>query len=129
MKFDKVLTSIFLITSLIGCANKNLDISNKKIEVNGVYKALLPCADCDGINATLEINNNKFKLTYAYITPDNETEIQDGFYIIKDNIITTTNLYKEKQEYRIEGDTLIMLDKNGNEINGVLAKKYKFKRQ
>ncbi|CAD7287492.1 hypothetical protein LMG7974_00371 [Campylobacter majalis] len=93
--------------------------------VMGEYKATLPCADCGGIDVVLKLGVKEFIYNATYQGRD-EKDMQTGTYSIDGNIITTTNLYKEIQKYKYANDKLIMLDSEGNEVQGVLADYYKF---
>lgn len=71
----KKLAVIFAAMIMAGCANTN-NPSNNSYSVNpaetsldwaGVYQGVLPCADCEGINTTLTLNNDgTFELEQAY---------------------------------------------------------------
>ncbi|WP_169777138.1 copper resistance protein NlpE [Campylobacter mucosalis] len=132
----RILSAIFFIIFLAGCATDKAEITQcvnencvvKEISVIGVYETTLPCADCDGIKATLTLKtDNKFELKLEYLQ-DNDIDLQSGKYAIKDGIITTINLYKEKRLYKIDGLNLKMLDEEANEISGELSEFYNFKR-
>lgn len=120
----------------VGCAtSNNAQLSMDKCSVDtvvcdaksvmGEYKATLPCADCGGIDVVLKFGVKEFVYNATYQDRD-EKDMQTGTYSIDGDIITTTNLYKETQKYKRLGDKLIMLDSEGNEVQGVLADYYKF---
>lgn len=131
---NKVL-SVCALAFLVGCANipgmnttshtcPHASCKAHTKSVVGVYKAMLPCADCSGIDATLNLKaDNTFEIiniTSKY------SEKDSGKYSVNGDIITTENQYKEKQMYKIDGYSLKMLDADGKEPVGKLAKFYTF---
>lgn len=98
----------------------------KSFEKAGVYFGVVPCADCSGIEVTVELMSDQtYKLTEVY------QEKEDGRFETSGTIIWNpeTNMItlgegENTQMFLFEGDNLIMLDKDGNKITGELADKY-----
>lgn len=131
----KFLLSICALMLISGCARNearvmhcvNGECSSQKMNVTGVYKATLPCADCAGIDATLTLNSdNTYTYTMIYNTKDKEKDAQKGSYEIKSDIITTTNLYKEQQYFKFDNSQIKLLDSDKQEIAGEIGKAYIF---
>ena len=127
---------------LAGCAtsNQNTTIPQGKCEVKssctaaptsieGTYKAFLPCASCMGIDSTLTLKKDgTFVSIMDYKSKDNYKAMSKGKYSIENGVITTVDEYKEKSFYKIEGESLKMLDMDQKEVTGKLKDKYIFKR-
>ena len=97
--------------------------------VEGTYKAFLPCASCMGIDSTLTLKNDgTFVSVMDYKSKDNYKAVSKGKYSVKNGVITTVDEYKEKSFYKIEGESLKMLDMDQKEVTSELKDKYIFKR-
>ncbi|MGG7048244.1 MULTISPECIES: copper resistance protein NlpE N-terminal domain-containing protein [unclassified Campylobacter] len=138
MKPTVKMSLTFFALLFAGCAisspePKICDTNGKCLSQNafvvGTYKATLACADCSGIDAILVLTEDKkFNLEYAYQTSDNEKEQQSGVYEIKNDILTTTNLYKEQQKFKIKNNELIPLDSNEESLDNMQNSKNSYKR-
>lgn len=127
---------------LAGCAtsNQSASVPQGKCEVKGncmapvssvesTYKAFLPCASCMGIDSTLTLKKDgTFESVMNYKSKDNYKAVSKGKYSVKNGVITTVDEYKEKSFYKIEGESLKMLDMDQKEVTGELKDKYIFKR-
>ena len=127
---------------LAGCAtsNQSASVPQGKCEVKGScmaplrsiegnYKAFLPCASCMGIDSTLTLKKDgTFESVMNYKSKDNYKAVSKGKYSVKNGVITTVDEYKEKSFYKIEGESLKMLDMDQKEVTGELKDKYIFKR-
>ena len=117
-------------TSLPGgaCSTQETCLAGEA-QVVGVYEAKLPCASCSGIEARLTLNKDAtFNTEMTYLSKDKYKEARRGTYaVIAGNVVTTDN-YKEKQSYKIDGENLIMLDFEGKEPTGELKDFYVFKK-
>lgn len=94
----------------------------------GAYSGIMPCADCDGIETVLKLNQN-FSYSYSskYLNKSDEVFIKDGKWKFENNIITLEGVdYKFKLG---EKTKLWQLDLSGNEIVGELAENYKLEKQ
>ncbi|MCU0360916.1 MAG: copper resistance protein NlpE N-terminal domain-containing protein [Bacteroidia bacterium] len=121
--------------------------SQSSLDWVGIYKGILPCADCEGISTMIQLNKD---LTYTKVTQYQgkslERFTQSGSFQWNgkgDGIILkpwakegasdeksaegndALNVGKEiKEEYKVEEGRLVKLDENGESIKGDLAPKY-----
>ncbi|MCR4942769.1 MAG: copper resistance protein NlpE [Campylobacter sp.] len=119
----KILLFLAILSIFTACAKDQPDSSTCdatcKAEIPkffGVYKAKIPCEnDCKGTNATLWLNQDgTYKLEFAFITPDSETETQSGKYEVSKDFITVTNRYQEVRKFKILANSLLMIDEEKN---------------
>ena len=107
---------------LAGCAtsNQSASVPQGKCEVKG---------SCMGIDSTLTLKKDgTFESVMNYKSKDNYKAVSKGKYSVKNGVITTVDEYKEKSFYKIEGESLKMLDMDQKEVTGELKDKYIFKR-
>ncbi|KIA98649.1 hypothetical protein OA93_09155 [Flavobacterium sp. KMS] len=103
--------------------------SENSLDWSGTYKGVIPCADCEGIEQEITINEDKtftLKETYLGKTKDNKFTETGTFTWDKDgSIITTITNDKSRTTSYIVGErTLTQLDMDNKEITGPLAKNY-----
>lgn len=99
------------------------------LDVEGVYKGVLPCADCEGINTEIELKQDStytIKMTYLG-KGDGNTSEEKGDYTWVDG--STIELKNEadvgvSNKYFVGENTLTHLDADGNQITGELASHY-----
>ncbi|MGP1420784.1 MAG: copper resistance protein NlpE [Tannerella sp.] len=127
-----------LLFGLVSCksGNKNTETSedDQMIETvqapvfdkAGVYYGVLPCADCSGIETTLELMSDQtYKLTQVYQgKEDGRFESSGALTWDAENNIITLGQGEEMTKWLIEGDKVTMLDKEGNRPEGELADQY-----
>lgn len=105
-------------------------------EYLGTYKGTIPCADCEGIDITLTLNeDHTFILNTIWVSgKENKENIVDevqGDYQwteSEDGIITLQGLEDRPNKYQMFEGTLIQLDMDGKRITGPLADKYVLKK-
>lgn len=108
--------------------------AENSLDIAGTYKGLLPCADCEGIETTLKLNNDQsFVLEEAYKGKKEAMKSEmKGKWVIHENTITL-QFSKEVQDrilqYRAEENQLRTLDQQGKVIEGDLANHYILKKQ
>lgn len=102
--------------------------SMNSVDWDGIYRGVLPCADCEGIKTTIYLNKD---LSYKNITqylgkPDSAYEASGKFtWNEKGNTITLLNGDQTKaKKYLVGEGTLTQLDLQGNRITGEQATKY-----
>ncbi|SNR58210.1 copper resistance protein NlpE [Flavobacterium sp. ov086] len=103
--------------------------SQNSLDWAGTYKGILPCADCEGIEQEITINEDEtfsIKKTYLGKTKDNKfTDAGTITWNKEGNTITTITKDKSKTTSYFVGERkLIQLDKHNKEITGPLAKNY-----
>jgi uncharacterized lipoprotein NlpE involved in copper resistance len=106
------------------------DNSRNSLHWEGVYEGVIPCADCEGIQVQMVLNNDlTYQQTYLYLGK-NETEplVNSGSFHWKEdgNTIVLGNISREEFPcyYKVGENKLIQLDLNGDVISGGLADKY-----
>lgn len=95
----------------------------------GVYEGVTPCADCEGIKVKVTINKDEtFTLHNAYIKNGKEEQPTDftGKYVWDEtgSIITLEGVKDVPSKFFVAEGRIIILDQEGNKIEGELADKY-----
>lgn len=103
------------------------DMHNSKNSLDwaGVYNGILPCADCEGIQTTLELKNDgSYRIQSKYLGKNEKenTFSTSGKFTWDKNgqIITLENGNK----YFVGENNLTQLDREGNKVTGSLAGHY-----
>lgn len=110
--------------------------SRNSVDWAGVYKGSIPCADCEGIEVELRLNEDltyKKVMTYLGKGQDNRFEEKGTFEWDEDGgrIKLTDSASPETQNnwFKVGENLLIMLDIEGNPIESNLpAEAYEFKK-
>jgi uncharacterized lipoprotein NlpE involved in copper resistance len=93
----------------------------------GVYTGVLPCADCEGIETQLTLNENKtYSISRKYLgKEDDRPFVSNGRWEWMSNNAMKLNDPSGPPTliYVMEGKVL-MLDRSGNRVTGNLADKY-----
>jgi len=103
---------------------------NKQIDnFVGDYQGSIPCADCDGIEIQLELNQDMtFTGSVNYLGKSEETENTEGTFSLKEGGIVVLDkplggmIYFQKKDL-----DLIILDQNAKEIISVMNEAYVLK--
>lgn len=92
----------------------------------GVYTGVIPCADCSGIETTLELRaDGTYSLTEIYKDKkDGRFESSGKFQWDAAASCITVGEGDDMISYIVEGDHLIMLDRDGQRVTGELADHY-----
>jgi len=101
--------------------------SSNSLDVDGLYKGTLPCADCEGIETEIELGKDKsFVKRTIYLGKDGRIFEEKGFYIwnSEGNTITLSGIKNAPDQYFVGENELIQLDMKGDRITGNLADKY-----
>lgn len=102
--------------------------SQTSLDWQGTYSGTLPCADCDGIETTLKLNNDlTYILTTEYKGKDNaKAETSKGSFTWKGNTIKLGGISGSDRpsQYKVEENRIRQLDMDGNIITGALENKY-----
>ncbi len=101
------------------------------LDVTGIYKGVLPCADCEGIATEISLEpENKFAKRIIYQGKgDGKAIVSSGTYTWTDgNTISLTGV-EEPNQYAVGEQTLTALDMEGNKITGALESKYVLQKQ
>ncbi|HLS30797.1 MAG TPA: copper resistance protein NlpE [Flavobacteriaceae bacterium] len=102
--------------------------SRNALDWSGNYHGTMPCADCPGIETTLNLNTDltyKIKLDYL----DRDTVIEEKGKFEWDNDGQRIKLHPENQDgtemaFFVGENILYRLDEKGNRVTGDLADKY-----
>lgn len=101
------------------------DNSMTSVDWAGTYQGILPCADCDGIQTQIVLNND---LTYVHETryngKDEKIFLAKGTFKWDESGSKITLDNTENQVYQVGESQLFHLDKDGNRISGNLAANY-----
>ncbi len=101
------------------------DNSMTSVDWDGVYTALLPCADCEGIETTLQLMKDKtYKLTRIYKGKSGEAITSTGTFTWDANGANIQLSGEEPGKFKVGENQLMQLDQDGNRITGELADKY-----
>ena len=94
----------------------------------GMYKGVLPCADCEGIETVLILNSdNTYLLRTNYLGKPDALAIEKTGpfrWNAAGNTVILGNLENTPNQYFVGEDKMIQLDLSGNPITGGLADKY-----
>lgn len=106
--------------------------SANSLDWAGLYKGILPCADCEGIETLLTLNmDNTYQLSTIYLGKDATALRQQGRFEwdAKGSIIHLLNQKDGPAFYKVAENQLIQLDMAGQMITGDLAENYKLNKQ
>lgn len=103
--------------------------AKNSLDYFGVYEGLTPCADCEGIKVKVTLNKDEtFALHNAYIKNGKEEQPSDftGKYVWNEagNAITLEGVKDVPSKFFVAEGRIIILDQEGNKIEGELADKY-----
>lgn len=113
--------------SLTGTTQLPADNSRNSLDWEGVYRGVLPCADCEGITTMISLSKNQtYRLTMTHTGNEGRNTTYSGKFSWNDqgNIITLENAGTMPANYLVGENRLIQLDRSGNQITGALAGKY-----
>lgn len=109
------------------------DNAKTALDWAGTYAGTIPCADCDGIEQTLEIKaDGTYKETSKYQgVGKGETFNEEGKYEwdAAGNKLTLTSKEGEVSYLAVHEGSVLLLDKEGKEITGALAEMYRLKKK
>lgn len=101
------------------------------LDWNGTYKGVLPCADCEGIQTELTLNQDmSFVLKKNYMGKDTKFPQDKGTFQWDStgSKVELIGLKDQPNTYFVGENKLIQLDMEGKEITGTLADKYVLKK-
>lgn len=98
----------------------------------GVYEGTTPCADCEGIKTVLELKqDNTYLLSQTYLgKPEKDNEFKQSGNFTWGDTASTVILKdgEEKMQYKVGQNQLLMLDTDGNLIDGKMSDLYILKK-
>jgi copper homeostasis protein (lipoprotein) len=137
----KKITLLLLLVSIVSCKDETVadkkttkvDTHNSKnsIDYVGTYKGILPCADCDGLQTEIAINENStFCIKTKYQGKGDKVFMQKGNFTwnTKGNIIILKGVNGANQ-YFVGENSLTQLDVYGKKSDGSFADDYVLSKQ
>jgi copper homeostasis protein (lipoprotein) len=116
--------SIAKVDSLNNVAAHN---AKNSLDYIGTYKGILPCADCEGLETVICINeNNTYNIKTLYQGKGEKVFEQKGTFSWNKagNTIVLDNVANGPNQYFVGENTLTQLDLSGKKITGDLAVAY-----
>lgn len=110
----------------------DMHTSEIALDWNGIYEGTLPCADCEGIETTIQVKKNlTFASKQTYLGKNVVPLIHHGTFSWNEagNIITLSADDNTKRSYFVGENTLTHLDNDARKITGDLASKYVLQKQ
>jgi copper homeostasis protein (lipoprotein) len=101
--------------------------SQNSLDYIGLYKGILPCADCEGIATEMVINENfTYSIKSKYIGKGNKTFEEKGTFKWNDsgNSILLVDRIDSPNQYFVGENYITQLDASGNKISGDLELDY-----
>ncbi|HRI46990.1 MAG TPA: copper resistance protein NlpE N-terminal domain-containing protein [Ignavibacteriaceae bacterium] len=140
--YSAMLLSVFLI--LNGCGTSNMTSSStskeninshnaqNSLDWSGVYKGVVPCADCEGIETILILNKDlSYVLKTSYLGKENNPFIIEGNFIWNEssNKITLSGIQNAPNSFFVGENLIYQLDMDGNRITGELSENYALRKE
>jgi copper homeostasis protein (lipoprotein) len=151
MKSNLFLFAATAIVIFLGCASQSSTVNNVSSETtsseenltfsdnsqnsldwHGTYTGVVPCADCEGIETTILLNQD---LTYIiktkYLGKSKEVFENTGTFTWnkEGTSITLEGITNSASQYFVGENTLAQLNVEGNRITGSLAQNYMLKKE
>ncbi len=103
--------------------------SQNSLDWAGIYRGVIPCADCEGIQTELRLNQDMtYTVSTRYLGKDSSIFSVNGSFAWDQagNKITLANLDRDlvSNSYLVGENRLFKLDMQGNKIEGDLAGHY-----
>ncbi len=97
------------------------------IDFEGIYKGILPCDDCEGLDVTVSLNENAtYSIQSKYLGKGDKIFEQHGTFSWNKlgSVVTFDNVENAPNQYAVVKNKLIQLDIDGKLITGSLSKQY-----
>jgi copper homeostasis protein (lipoprotein) len=136
MKYSVQLFYLLCLLSLPNCkpaiktSAGNSDNSRNSLDWSGMYYGVLPCADCEGIETTVQLNkDNTYTLSTKYAGKETTAKTVGGSFgwSVAGNIIILQN--QQRGSFVVGENKLVQLDQDGKIITGELADRYILKKK
>ena len=104
------------------------DSSATSLDWEGVYRGVVPCADCEGIETTITLaKDGSFRLEARYLGKNYGSFEEQGFFTWnpEGNVIVLEGLANRPVQYLVGENHLLQLDMAGKRITGPLADYYR----
>ena len=119
-------------TNAIASAIDSLHTSQNSIEWDGMYKGVLPCADCNGIETELILYKDQtYTITRKYLGKGGvaNADSKIPFSWVNGNTIRLDGVIDGPSMYLVGEGSVTQLDINGKMIKGALKDKYVLHKQ
>lgn len=100
--------------------------SKNALDPKGAYRGVLPCADCDGLETTIELKDSTYVMKIKYLGKSDKTILKIGSFTWNNTgtIITFNNIFNAPNQFEVGENSLTQLDMEGKKIAGKHATKY-----
>lgn len=113
-------------------SQSNAPMSNAEVArvAVGSWVGTIPCADCPGIDYTLDLNpDSTYRERMVYQGRSATPFVQSGIWGVTNGGVKLTKQGAGNNQFVIEGEALVMLDGDGNRIESALANAYRLQRK
>ncbi len=134
----RILCLALLVLIVWGCKTNNPavpgytgDNSETSLDWDGSYSGVLPCADCEGIQTMLTLNQDKtYEMSTEYLGKSDEKFINTGNFQWDEsgNIIELSEMDEGPKYFQVGETNLFMLDQDKNRMTGELSSQYNLKK-
>jgi heat shock protein HslJ len=129
---DSAVSSKDSIAKVDSVSNIVAHTAKNSLDYVGTYKGILPCADCEGLETVICINeNNTFNIKTQYQGKGEKVFEQKGTFSWnkEGNTIVLDGVKNGPNQYFVGENTLTQLDLSGKRITGDLASAYVLAKQ
>ncbi|WP_180336331.1 copper resistance protein NlpE N-terminal domain-containing protein [Pontibacter ramchanderi] len=96
----------------------------------GTWVGSIPCADCPGIDYSLELNpDSTYRERMVYQGRSATPFVQSGKWGVGNGRVRLTKQGTGNNQFAIDGEALVMLDSEGSRIESTHAEAYRLRRQ
>lgn len=105
--------------------------AQNSLDVVGIYKGVLPCADCEGMETMIELKSDStYSRVIKYLGKKENSFTASGMWNwISGSTISLGSIKEGPHQYFVAEGKLIQLNMSGNRITGKLATKYELRKQ
>ncbi|EGR2795111.1 hypothetical protein BOO29_01405 [Vibrio navarrensis] len=105
--------------------------ARNSLDWNGTYQGTLPCADCEGIEVSLTLNQDgTYQLIRNYLGEvSGQFTSQDRFHWDERGSVVILSGEDAPNQFFVGENVLFMLDRQGQRITGQLADLYRLSKQ
>lgn len=130
----KLLIASLSLTLLACSTSKNKNqvpdshTSQTSIDVDGIYRGTIPCADCEGIKTTITLQaNNQYTLETEYLKQTDENTLfksKGKYEWVKEGSVIALIDQNEKSYFKVGENTLTQLSQDLSPVQGETARFY-----
>ncbi|MBE3654761.1 hypothetical protein BOO92_14520 [Vibrio navarrensis] len=105
--------------------------ARNSLDWNGTYQGTLPCADCEGIEVSLTLNQDgTYQLIRRYVGEISGQFIsQDRFHWDEHGSVVILSGEDAPNQFFVAENVLFMLDRQGQRVTGQMADLYRLSKQ